>query len=252
MSMANDGSDDQVLKALTGGQAALIGITGGPLAALIAGILPPLLEALGARAQERISATVLFAQDEINRRLKAGDQPRSDLVSGKNDSARELLEGIIIKARDAYESRKCKHLGHLLASCLFNETEDLSQAFFFLSIAERLAYHQYIILRVYDLKDIDPKQVHLSDETFGADPPPERTQIILQLLELIQLGFLDEGGGETPAAGSMASRWDQSSITFSNPAGCRISGIGRTFAAALGLHLVPEEFIESMVMRLGS
>ena len=47
---------------------------------------------------------------------------------------------------DAYESHKCEHLAFFIVTVLYDESQDLGEAFFQeLSLAERLTFGQYVL-----------------------------------------------------------------------------------------------------------
>jgi hypothetical protein len=59
---------------------------------------------------------LLAAQEELSRRDREGQGLRPDFGTKENcETAQEILEGTMVKARDSYESHKARFLGYFLA-----------------------------------------------------------------------------------------------------------------------------------------
>jgi hypothetical protein len=236
---------------LVGSLAAAGAVAFGPPGAVAgAAVAPVIVAALTDRGGERIDVMRSFALDEVRRRDAAGEVSRGDLAGDAAGSATELLEGSLLKARDAYESHKCKHLAYFVVKVLYDEEQDLGEALFHLVLAERLTYQQFILLRAYGLASEEPSQVRLSSEPFGAQPESHRAEILLPMLDLVNLGLMDEGTGDVPAVGALAARFDATSIIYGNPSGFRLSQLGAKFTSDLGMHLVPTSYVTAMELRL--
>ena len=194
----------------------------------------------------------MAAQEELSRRDEAGQSPRSDLGTEEEyQTAQEVLEGTIVKARDSYESHKARFLGYFLVAVLYNENQDLAEAFLQLGLAERLTFQQYVLLRFFELVTENPELLDLSSEAFGHNPPKETAELMLPILDLFQLGLLtEETGDERPATGGLASRYGGTGISLSNPAGIRLSLAGSRLAQNLCLDRVPRQFISAIELRL--
>jgi hypothetical protein len=92
-------------------------------------------------------------------RLRAGeglrddgffDQPRTE---DQRTAAEEVLEGVLSKARDAYEQRKAERIGDLYS--FFAVSPDISppHANYLLELAGRLTYLQLLLLGLFGVED---------------------------------------------------------------------------------------------------
>ena len=166
-------SDEVVSQMLAGGLGAVLGLVGGPAGAVAGAALGPVMvAALTVQGQARLDVMASFALEEIGRRDAAGEHPRNDLDVEGVTKARELFEGVLVKARDAYESHKCEHLAFFIVTVLYDESQDLGEAFFQLSLAERLTFGQYVLLNVFDRAAHEPDAHPLSTNAFGSNPSP--------------------------------------------------------------------------------
>jgi hypothetical protein len=243
-------SSDTIREILIGTLSVVGALGAGPVGAIAgAAVSPIIVDALTVRGVTRIDVMRLFALDEVRRREQAGERLRSNLKDPTQVA--DLLEGAIVRARDAYESHKCKHLAYFIVKVLFDDHQDLPEAFYQLNLAERLTYHQYVLFRAFQLSTDQPEKFNRSTEPFGDNPSPPLAQILLPMLDLFNQGLLIETEGDNrPAVGALASRFNGTSLSLSNPAGVRLSALGSKFAENLGLHLVPEDLLKAIELRL--
>src|SRR6266511_3326365 len=106
-------SGSEIAGAATG---AAVGLVAGPLGVIGGAALGA---ALG-RVLKHVGAAAAFAGAAIAIALETGRQPRDDgffetREGGDRPAAEEILEGVLQKARDAYEERKLRLLGLLYA-----------------------------------------------------------------------------------------------------------------------------------------
>jgi hypothetical protein len=78
---------------------------------------------LGPREEIRVGAVMAFAAEAVERRLKAGEKPRTDDFfkdkQGERSSGDEIVEATLLVAQRDSEERKLPYLGRLLASIAF-------------------------------------------------------------------------------------------------------------------------------------
>jgi hypothetical protein len=108
---------------------------------------------LGPREEVRVGAALAFAGSTINHLLEKGATPRQDgffepSPDGNRAPGEELLEGVLLKARDAYEEKKVKYLGMLYAQIAFHPEIGQSHANHLVSLADNLTYRQLVVLAV--------------------------------------------------------------------------------------------------------
>jgi hypothetical protein len=232
--------------------AGLGGIMGGPVGAVAgAAAAPVLVASLTQRGSGRMNEMFLAAQEELIRRDQEGHSMRLDLGAENFEIAQEILEGTIVKARDSYESHKARFLGYFLVAVLYNENQNLAEAFFQLGLAERLTFQQYVLLRFFELATLSPELLDMTSQQFGHNLPKETAELMLPILDLFQLGLLTEDSGEVrPATGGLASRYGGTNISLSNPAGIRLSLAGSRLVENLCLYRVPEQLISAIELRL--
>lgn len=130
---------------------------GGPIASGVATVLKEVTaRLLSPRERARIDAATDIATYRISARLLAGHTRRSDsffghLQSGGSPSL-ELLEAVLLKARDSFEEKKVRHLGLFYANLVFSDYVSPESAHFLLKELERLTYRQLCLLALVGAK----------------------------------------------------------------------------------------------------
>jgi hypothetical protein len=123
--------------------------SGGPIATLIASTLKEMASrTLSKREQARVGAASAHAIDRISARLIAGHQLRegSGMTTGTRAPSSELFEAVVLKARDAYEERKVRHMGLLFANFAFTQNVSFETANLLIRLLDRLTYRQLCLL----------------------------------------------------------------------------------------------------------
>ncbi len=248
-------SGSEVAGAATG---AAIGLIGGPVSvvggaatgALFGRVLSKIgsevsKRLLGPREEVRIGAALAFAGETITQYLAAGREPRGDgffdSKTGNRSSADELLEGVLIKARDAYEEKKLRLLGTLYANIAFHKEITPAQANHMISLAGQLTYRQLIGIAFAReqgvsgpvLREGDFRNDQEAKDRLGLNG----VSLVTELYELYQRGLIHDANG---------SAWI--SVGDVNPGGMRTQGAGAVLAQLMGLHSIPlvdrQEFFE--------
>lgn len=60
----------------------------------------------------------------------------------------ELLEGVLLASRDAFEERKVEHLGRLYAGIAFDSSVSRAHGNYLIALAQRLTYRQLALMAV--------------------------------------------------------------------------------------------------------
>lgn len=137
---------------LGGPEGALLGAAiGAPTAAALSwGIQEVGSRSLGRRGQERAMGAAAYAADRLRDLKKAGLPIRNDGFfenppSGRN-VGREVAEGVLMAAHDAFEERKVRHIGYLYANVATDPKVDAALAAASLASARELTWRQYVLL----------------------------------------------------------------------------------------------------------
>ena len=230
---------------------AAIGLIGGPLGAVggaaTGAVLARVLRhvgsdlkqrLLGPREEVRVGAAAAYAGATIKALLDIGEHPREDEFfaaqeGGQRPPAEELLEGVLLKARDAYEEKKVKYLGTLFALVAFRAEISPAHANHLLGVASRLTYRQLVVLAV---ATDDGGRTRLRDSSYRSDDQAtqalgvEGVGLITEIYDLYQQGLLNDATG---------SAWI--SVRDVHPAAMRPQGSGHLLALLMGLAAIPHE-----------
>ena len=235
---------------LVGGPAGVVG--GAALGAALAGVLRRVgseirHRMLGPREAIRIGAATAFAGEAIVNALAAGRVPRDDGFfdqrSGVRAAADEILEGVLQKARDAYEERKVRHLGILYANVAFHPEISPQQSNYLIALAGQLTYRQLVALALaHEQARAGPL---LRQRSFLDDPagPGAFASLGLEGIALITeiFGLYQEGLLMDPTLS-----WTQ--VADVNPGLMRPEPTGAVLVEMMGLNTMPrdewQEFFE--------
>lgn len=180
----------------------------------------------------RVGAAASFAAVSIDATIRSGATPRDDGffddgAGGERPDAEEILEGVLIKARDAYEEKKVPLLGTLYAWIAFHEEISSSYANQLLGLATRLTYRQLVILAV---ASDEAGRAHLRQSSYRNDLTAiehlgiEGQGLITEIYDLYQQGLLSDAGG---------SAWI--SLPDVTPGQMRVQGAGSMLAQGMKL-----------------
>lgn len=226
---------------------AAIGLVGGPAGAFggaVAGVaITRTLKRVGAdlkqrwlgpREEVRIGAASAYAGATIRTFLEAGRIPREDgffeAQGDERPAAEEILEGVLLKARDAYEEKKVSLLGVLYAQVAFHPEVSPAHANHLIELASRLTYRQLAVMAV--AQDVDNRE-RLRAADYRDDPAAierlglEGQALLTEIFDLYQQGLVHGGG---PA-------WI--SLTDVHPADIGLQGSGAVLAQLMALETIP-------------
>ncbi len=180
---------------------------------------------LGRREEARVGATASLIVGRVRERLEAGELPRADGFFQPRDigrpAAEEVFEGVLLKARDAYEEKKLPLFGNLYASIAFDDSISASNANHLVSLAGQLTYRQFVILSLIGEQHLDGPLMRESD-LHGDDEDTKRMDATRDTGSSYQPagGALRVGGARNPRR-SMATRVDSTKSSSSRrPARC--------------------------------
>jgi hypothetical protein len=160
-----------------------------------------------------------------------------DTSTAGRTTAKELLEGVLLGAADAYEERKVAHLGKLYAALVFDATMSRAHANYTIALAQRLTYRQLALLAVI----WDHDAVPLAEAAAQEEPRKQllfSDELVMEVDELERLGLVGRGQpGGSPRRGG---------ATFVDASGVGITGLtltdpGKRLYDLTELHAVPPE-----------
>lgn len=114
--------------------------------------------------------------------------------------ADELLEGVLLKARDAYEERKLSLLGSLYANIAFHPEISPPHANQLINLSSQLTYRQLVALSVADTQrqhgPLYREADYRGDEVARANLGLGGISLITELYDLYQRGLMSDVAGE--------------------------------------------------------
>ena len=197
---------------------------------------------LAPREQARIGVAAFYAFAQIEQHLKDGKQPRGDgfFESPGNERSRaeELFEGVLLKARDAYEEKKARYLGTLYGNVAFEDTVSSGETNLILNYAADSTYRGLVCMAMAMRRS----EFNLSAEDF-TDKEVSFTVIgiLHELQDLSRRELLFKQGPDD--AGAMFPM-DSSVIV---PAYLHLGHLGNRMYELLGLQDMPGDEIEFLV-----
>lgn len=108
------------------------------------------------RQSVRLGAVINYAVEQINENIANAKPFASEIVDAScfhRNSSEEVLENVLISAKNTYEEKKIKHIGKLYGNLLFHDKTDLQQANFMIRLIDRLSYRQLCLIRVLQIID---------------------------------------------------------------------------------------------------
>lgn len=248
--MAEEEENDAAVRNLLGSGSEITGgavgggvgfLLGGPVGAVVGGAAGPAAAValkgliheiagrrLSKREKMRAGAVLQITADEISRRLRNGEQLRSDGFFGegraRSDGA-EVAESIVLKAQREPEERKLRYMAKLLAGTAFDANVNAELAHQLAKTAEQLTYRQLCILKLaivkeaFGLRSTD----YRGQGTFGKD----LLQVLYECFDLYQRGLLNFGG---------SAAFGPSDVV---PAGMTTQGLGSYLFNLMELREIP-------------
>lgn len=189
-------------------------LAAGPTGAAGAGVLGVVVtkalaqvadKVMAAREKARVGSVAAIALARIAERAARGDAPNAAFFSSKgglqSDGA-QLLEGVLLKARDEYEELKLYHLGRFYGNLAFTDISPRT-ASLLVKTFEMLTFRQLALLSLIDrMGKVDVKNLRSQSH---ADPNLEALKREEMELHDGTLGSLALVGGAGPFDDALSS-----------------------------------------------
>lgn len=208
---------------------------------------------LGPREEQRTGAVIIYAYNEIQERLAAGEQPRNDgffsqpqppqtacveIPFIERPPAYEAIEGILLAVQREHEEKKIPFFAKLLANIYFDQSIDREQSNLLVRISKRISYRQLCILSIF---------AHAQAFELRKEDYRESVVKDFKLISLLQ---------------EICDLWDQGMLNCSgeahlgltdvNPSKMNIQGMGILLYNLMGLSRIDSKDIESIIGLLKS
>lgn len=187
------------------------------------------------RERIRSGAVSAHAIARISQRIGWGHQPREDFFSENLDcrsDGEEILEGVLIKARDEFEERKLKYLAFFYANLVFDSSVSAMTAHRLLKTIGLLSYRQLIFLAlVHKEKMVDVSGLRSHSHHKSAE------------LEALKIEEMDLLSGYIGLHGLIWNYRDYED---------RLSNLGRVLARLAELDCIPAKDLEVVSTLLAS
>ncbi len=154
--------------------------------------------------QERMGTLYILTQNQIMRRLKAGDTPRSAVFFRPRERANlkrlrseadELLEGAFLAAQRSYEERKIGLLANFYTNVAFRDDLDSGHANYILSLMESLTYRQLVGIFIIGNGKL-PNFSRTSDFRSEESLDPLQVGVLFELYQLVKLDLIADSSSK--------------------------------------------------------
>ena len=154
---------------------------------------------LSPRERIRIDAATDVATYRISSRLLAGHICRSDgffdTVEYRGSPSQELLEAVLLKARESFEEKKVRHLGLFYANLAFADYVSPQTAHLLLKQLERLSYRQLCLIALVGAKEsLDTEPLRRPNHSDPELEALKREEMDLHSTDLGTSGLLSGAG----------------------------------------------------------
>lgn len=192
----------------------------------------------------RSGAVYSLAVDRIKNNLEAQATPVESFFEKETSDGRtvaeELLENLLIKAKDEYEEKKIKFLGNLYGNIAFKSGISKQTCNQLINIAGSLTYRQYCILAM--IKNIDKYELTQDDYRRKRAFFSTETQYFLQeIFDLYSINLICCVQKNSPDTEVFLG------LTDIAPGRLRLQWIGETLYSLLGLNEIDEKEILNLV-----
>ena len=197
---------------------------------------------LGPRERKRLGAVVSIIAKNIHARTKRGEQVRTDGFfdrdSGGRSDAEEVVESVLLKCQREPEEKKIKYMGYFFSNVAFYPEVSAYMAHQLIKHAEQMTYRQFCLLKIAKF-DNDRPRLRESDYRGQESFPVELQQILYEVLDLYNRGFVNFGG--EVAFGP----------TDIKPRAMKAQGLGMHLATLLNVEFIPEADLTPILDQLG-
>lgn len=195
---------------------------------------------LGPREKQRIGGLLAFATESIGRRLKDGENVRSDGFFARNTSGRSdadsVAENIILKAQREPEEKKLLYMGYLFSSVAFNADISSHMAHQIVKSCERMTYRQFCLLKIFGIDHIR-NTLRNTDYRKESEIVIKRRQVLYECFDLARNYYIAE---KSYILG----------VTDICPRNVHTQGLGADMFNYMQLGMIPDEDLLSIVEQL--
>lgn len=191
---------------------------------------------LSPRQATRIEKVLELAAQEVRRQIDSGEPVPVDGVLGRSGAdANEVVEGVLLAARDEYEERKLPYLANQLASIAMSTGLSVDTAHRMIRDAESLSWLELRILSMV----ARPEEFPLPALGEGGHPEtwPEET-VVNTFLRLTEAGYLS-------TSQTITGRYNLPSFDVT-PAGKRITRRGHLLVVSMDLKAIPADEVREI------
>lgn len=197
---------------------------------------------LSNREAIRIGGAAAIALDDIKVRIENGDQVRNDVFMEKdafgNRPCEEILEGILLKAKDSYEQKKVLYFAKLYVEIVFDDTCTMPEANYLINLSEDLTYMQFCLLRLFSARGLVSLRI---DSVHDKEVPFSQMSLLQSTHELFSKNLI-----EILQRGTTEFVVDIVSPKGIIPGDCILSSQGKRLYEMLGLAEMPYADWESL------
>lgn len=192
----------------------------------------------------RSGAVYSFAVDKIKKNFESGTMPVDGFfdsdTTNERTTAEELLEAVLVKAKDEYEEKKIKFLGNLYGNIAFRSGFSKQTFNQLINIASNLTYRQYCILAM--IKNIE--KYNLRQEDYRKQQiyfPAETMYFMQEIFDLYNINMIRCVQENSPDSEVFFG------LTDIAPGRLRLQWIGEKFYELLNLNEIDESEILSLI-----
>lgn len=181
-------------------------LAGGPGSAALAGAVSASLTRTLATVAEkhmaqkerfRVGSVAAVAVAQIATRIERGDTPRPDFFQTPEgqSNGEQLLEGVLLKARDEYEEKKLLFFGTFYANLVFSPAVSPATAALLIKTLEQLTFRQMVILALVQKENrLDVEDLRSQEHEDPELEALKREEMSLHTSDLGSMGLLRGAG----------------------------------------------------------
>ncbi|GEM_PF-3107307 len=200
------------------------------------------------RQKDRIRRIVLYAEERFRQNIENGrsirvddffDAPLTDQSKGK-----EIIEGVLLKARDTYQEKKLRYLGNILANAACS-TYDAALIHNVLKLADEMTYRGLVCIAV--VGRLDEFQAVLPPPNAEVNDGDEANSVLIELESLLRRDMVSRFEPRRPF--TIEAVQSGPAKPFVIPVGTLVlTPLGNAMYTLMGLETVPKDDIRSLVI----
>ena len=192
------------------------------------------------KERKRILTTLYYSLKIIDENIDKKVHIREDKFFTKYNEeealSKELMEGIVICARNEHEENKLKYYGYLLGNMMFKENLDKDECNRLIRISRNLSYCQIKLINMYVISQtIQVPILKREDYTKTGIGDYKLLGILQDTLDMIQKSILN-GSGKLVL-----------DVVQINPSQIKVQGIGTLLYNLMSLNKMPYDELEDLL-----